>query len=285
MLEKQHPLLSLRCQCDLLGISRSGLYYEPAPCSVEDMRIMHVVDVIFTEDPTFGSRRITAVLVRHGFVVNRKRVIRLMQEMGLKALYPKKAYRSAEPRYRYPYLLSGLQIVTINHVWATDITYVRMEKGFLYLTVVMDWHSRYVLSWRLSNTLDASFCLEALEEALERYPKPQIFNSDQGCQYTSKEFTDRLLLAEIEISMAGKGRCYDNIFVERLWRTVKYQEIYLKSYASGFEAQSSLAEFFERYNERRPHQSLSYKTPKEVYFGLEQTKWLSPEHQADSLVA
>lgn len=230
---------------------------------------MHLIDHIFTEDPSFGSRRIEAVLKRHGLIVNRKRVIRIMHKMGIQAIYPKKKQTTiSDPQHhKYPYLLRGMKSFRRNQVWATDITYVRMRKGFLYLTAILDWHSRYVLSWELSNTLDTFFCIDALEEALAKYQKPEIFNSDQGCQYTSNLFSQRLIDAKIQISMASTGRCYDNIFTERLWRTVKQEEIYIKEYENGLEARTSLNRYFQRYNKLRPHQALGYKTPEEVYLG------------------
>ena len=217
---------------------------------------MHLIDEIFTESPFFGYRRVTATLHRKGFVVNCKRVLNLMRIMGLEAIYPKKNTSAASREHlKYPYLLKGLEITHANQVWSTDITYIRMRKGFLYLTAIMDWYSRYVLSWRLSNTLDVEFCVDALKEALRGHRNPGIMNSDQGCQYTSKAFTDLLLDAKVLISMDGKGRCFDNIFVERLWRSVKYEEVFLKDYQSGFEAQTSLGGYFNFYNHRRPHQA------------------------------
>ena len=198
--------------------------------------------------------------------------------MGIRAIYPvKKTTMSNKEHRKFPYLLENQQILWPNHVWATDITYVRMQKGFLSLTAVLDWYSRYVLSWRLSNTLDTSFCLEALDEALATYPRPETFNSDQGCQYSSDAFTSRLLSAGIKPSMAGRGRCYDNNFTEWLWRTLKQEEIYLKSYASGSEAHKSLLLYLRRYNELRPHQSLNYKTPQEVYLGISTHEQFIPE--------
>ena len=231
---------------------------------------MHTIDAIFTESPFFGYRRITATLRRMGHTVNVKRVIRLMHRMGLEAIYPKRnTSLTSKEHKKYPYLLRDLEVTRPGQVWATDITYIRMRRGFLYLTAIMDWHSRYVLSWRLSNTLDVGFCMDALEEALRMHKAPEIFNSDQGCQFTSAAFTGQLVDAGIKISMDGKGRCYDNIFVERLWRSVKYEEVFLKDYQTGHEAQTSIAGYFSFYNERRPHQAHEYKTPQEVYFSEE----------------
>jgi putative transposase len=264
--ENEHEELSLRRQCELLSLNRSSFYYE-AHSEPKDLELMHLIDKLFTDCPFFGYRRITAVLKRAGHVVNSKRVRRLMRGMGFEAIYPKKKTTvSLKEHRKYPYLLRDVEVRRPNHVWATDITYVRMRHGFLYLTVVMDWFSRYVLSWKLSNSLDLGFCLEALEEALGRHKRPDIFNSDQGCQYTSEIFTNRLHKAGISISMAGRGRCYDNIFVERLWRSVKYEEVYLKDYQTGYDAKASLSRYFALYNEQRPHQSLGDRTPKEVYF-------------------
>lgn len=190
-----------------------------------------------------------------------------MRKMGLEAVYPKKSISAASKEHRnYPYLLNDFEVTRPGQVWATDITYIRMRKGFLYLTAIIDWHSRYVLSWRLSNSLDAKFCSEALEEALKKHKHPEIFNSDQGSQFTSDVFTKRLIKAGVQISMDGKGRCFDNIFVERLWRSVKYEEVFLKDYQTGYEAQISIGGYFNFYNEERPHQSLGYQTPQEIYF-------------------
>lgn len=237
---------------------------------------MRLIDEIYTRHSFYGYRRITATLKRSGHDVNGKRVLRLMRNMGLEAVYPKRktSIRSKENRV-YPHLLRNVPIVRPNHVWSTDITYIRMRKGFVYLTAIMDWFSRYVLSWRLSNTLDAAFCLEALDEALSKHNKPEIFNSDQGCHFTSEPFTSRLKRSLVKISMDGKGRCFDNIFTERLWRSVKYEEVYLKDYESGHDAEKQLNDYFLFYNEERPHQAHNYKTPQEVYFqtqGLESLK-------------
>lgn len=286
MLDKNHAGLSIRRQCNLLGLTRSTLYYESTAGREEDLVLMHLIDQVFTTNPTFGSRSIVETLSRYGHVVNRKRVIRLMQEMGLQAIYPKKRTTfSLREHKKYPYLLGGLEINQPNQVWATDITYIRMRHGFLYLVLILDWFSRYALSWRLSNTLDAGFCLEALDEALNKYVHPEIFNSDQGCQFTSEAFTAKLQKADVQISMAGKGRCYDNIFIERFWRTLKYEEVYLKSYDDGIQAEMSLKAYIKKYNERRPHQALNNKTPQEAYLEIPKQKWLKPVDLMENAVA
>jgi putative transposase len=268
MVDRRHPTLSTRRQCEWLSVPRSSLYNDGVVgVSVENEEMMRLIDVIFTKYPFFGYRRITELLRQAGHAVNRKRVQRLMQHMGLVAVYPKKRTSVPAKGHRvYPYLLRGLAILSPNQVWATDITYIPMRKGFLYLVAVMDWFSRYVLSWRLSNTMDVGFCVDALEEALKLHRRPEIFNSDQGSQFTADEFTSRLLNIGVSISMDGKGRYLDNIFVERLWRSVKYEEVYLNCYDGGQDAESQLGRYFKFYNELRPHQTLDYKTPKEVYF-------------------
>lgn len=268
MIEPEHRDLSIRQQCGLLSLVRSGIYYVPVMSFEEDHAAMSLIDEIYTASPFYGYRRICAELARRGHTVNGKRVYRLMKQMGLEAIYPRKRTTLVSKKhFKYPYLLRNLVVYRAGQVWATDITYIRMRQGFLYLVAILDWHSRYVLSWRLSNSLDTDFCMDALDSALNQYAKPDIFNSDQGCQFTSEVFTKRLLDAEIKISMDGKGRCHDNIFVERLWRSVKYEEVFLKDYRSGQEAYQSLKAYFDFYNHRRPHQSLDYKTPSEVYLG------------------
>ena len=231
---------------------------------------MRLLDEKYTDTPYYGIRRMTAWLQSEGYAVNRKRVARLMRKMGLETLYPKPRLTQLNPAHRiYPYLLRGVAITRVNQVWSTDITFIRLHSGFIYLVAVMDWFSRYVLSWAVSITMDVSFCLEALEQALVR-ATPDIFNSDQGSQFTSLEFTGRLQAAGIRISMDGRGRALDNVFVERLWRTVKQEEVYLKDYRTPREASQELGRFFVRYNERRQHQSLKYRTPAEVYFSTEE---------------
>ena len=265
--DREHPSLSLVRQCTLLGISRSSIYYRPKGASEEDLSLMGEIDRQYLETPFYGSRRMRAWLGRHGIQVSRKRVQRLMRAMGLQAIYRRPSTSRRAPEHRvYPYLLRNARITQPNQVWAADITYLPMARGFLYLLAVMDWYSRYVVAWRLSNTLEASFCAGALEEALGK-GKPEVFNTDQGSQFTSWEFTQILQDHGVKISMDGKGRYSDNIFVERLWRTVKYEEVYLKAYASILEAQRGLEDYFRFYNDLRPHQALGYRTPAEVFHG------------------
>lgn len=267
MVDASEAVLSIRRQCELLSLSRSSWYYEGAKESEEDLRLMRLIDEEYVRHPFLGSRRITLWLKSQGERVNRKRVGRLMGLLGLQAIYPKPRTSVTNGSHKkYPYLLRDVEILRADHVWGTDITYIPLKGGYLYLTAILDWYSRYVLSWRLSNTLDVGFCLEALEEALSG-GKPEIFNSDQGVQFTSVEYTSRLLSAGVQISMDGKGRCLDNVFVERLWRTVKYEEVYLKSYENAWEAEESLRAYFRWYNEARPHSRLSNCVPKAVYEG------------------
>jgi putative transposase len=265
-LDMRHKTLSVRRQCALLGLARSGVYRTSAPAS-EDDAAMRQIDALYTEHPFYGSRRIAFALK-----MNRKRVQRLMRLMGIEALGPKPRTSKAAPGHRiYPYLLRNLTIDRPNQVWACDITYVPIlgssprTTGFFYLVAIMDWASRAVLSWRLSNTMDTSFCLEALEEALARFGKPEIFNTDQGSQFTSQAFTGALERAGVRISMDGRGRFLDNIFIERLWRSLKHEDIYLKHYADGREARAGIASWIAFYNNRRPHQGLGYKTPMSVW--------------------
>lgn len=259
-------MLSVRHQCELLGLNRSSLYHEPAGETPLNLLLMRLLDEQFTRTPFYGSRRMAAWLRGQGHAVNRKRVQRLMALMGLEAIYPKRSLsQRAAGHETYPYLLKELQVIRPNQVWATDITYIRLGAGFLYLVAIMDWYSRYVVAWRLSNTLDVMFCLEALEEALT-HGQPEIFNSDQGSQFTSQAFTGRLKQAEIRISMDGQGRVYDNIFVERLWRTVKYEEVYLHEYLNVSEATEGIGKYFAFYNHERPHQALRYLTPAAVHY-------------------
>jgi len=267
MIEAEHPVLSVRRQCDLLGLARSGLYYEPQGESPENLALMRLLDEAYTAWPFYGVRKITAHLAREGQAVNVKRVRRLMRLMGLEAIYPRKRLSvPGEGHKRYPYLLRGVEIVRPDQVWSADITYLRLRRGFLYLAAILDWYSRYVLSWTLSSSLDAAFCVWALEEALAR-GRPEVFNTDQGVQFTSEGFTGILESRGIAISMDGRGRVFDNIFSERLWRTVKYEEVYLKDYADPREAREGLRAYFRFYNEQRPHQALDYRTPAEVYEG------------------
>lgn len=254
-------------QCELLGMSRAGYYYKPQGESLLNLNLMNLIDEQYTKTPYYGVEKITAWLKREGYKVNPKRIRRLMRKMGLEAIYPKRnlSISSAEHK-KYPYLLRDLAIERSNQVWCADITYIRMAQGFLYLVAIMDWYSRYVLSWRVSNTVDAGFCLEALETALAK-SQPEIFNTDQGVQFTSGDFTGRLETAGIRISMDGRGGVFDNIFVERLWRSVKYEEVYVHSYESAREAINGLTRYFQLYDSERLHESLGYRTPHEVYFG------------------
>jgi putative transposase len=266
-IEPGHPGIAIYRQCELLGLSRSGYYYEPQGQSALNEHLMNLIDEQYTKMPFYGVEKMTEWLRRQGFAVNPKRIRRLMRLMGLEAVYPKPwLSRSTQGHKKYPYLLRDLGIQRADQVWCADITYIRMLHGFLYLVAVMDWYSRYVLAWELSNTLDKQFCLDALERALA-LSQPEIFNSDQGSQFTSTEFTGRLEAARVRISMDGRGRVFDNIFIERLWRTVKYEEVYLKSYESVREARNGLARYFQLYNTERLHEALGYRTPQEVYCG------------------
>lgn len=265
MIDRDHLQLSLRRQCQLLGLARSSLYYEPRPESDEDLLLMRLLDEQYTRTPFYGIRRMTAWLKRQGQVVNHKRVQRLLRLLGLEAIYPKPKLSQPAPGHRiYPYLLRGVRVERVNQVWSSDITYVRLVSGFVYLVAVIDWFSRYVLSWEISVTLDSDFCVSALERALG-IGQPEIFNTDQGAQFTSQVFTQRLREREIRISMDGRGRALDNIFVERLWRSVKYEDIYLKDYVSVSDVMGGLRQYFTFYNGERLHQSLNYQTPAAVY--------------------
>jgi len=267
MIELEHRKIAISRQCELIGLPRSTLYYEPAPETKENLMYMRLIDRQYTRTPFFGSRRMAIWLSRQGYEVNRKRVQRLMRIMGLEAIYPRPNTSAAAKEHKiYPYLLRGLEIVRPNQVWSTDITYIPMNSGFMFLVAVLDWYSRYVLSWRISNTLDAEFCLEALDAALRR-GKPEIFNTDQGAQFTCSSFTGRLEGAGVQISMDGRGRALDNVFVERLWRSVKYEDIYLKNYGTGGELHAGMEHYFGFYNTERPHQALNYQTPASVYKG------------------
>lgn len=257
--------ISIRRQCELFGLNRASLYYAPARESALNLELMRLIDEQYTRTPFYGYRRMTVYVNGLGHEVNPKRVERLMGKMGLEAIYAKpRTTVKSEGHIVYPYLLRGVAIVRADQVWSTDITYIRMSQGFMYLVAVMDWWSRYVLSWRLSNTLDGRFCNDALDEALRR-GRPEVFNTDQGCQFTSRDFTGRLESHGIRISMDGRGRALDNVFVERLWRTVKYEEVYLKEYLRVPDLEEGLAAYFRFYNTERPHQALGYKTPKQLY--------------------
>lgn len=266
LIDRRHELPVSR-QCGLLEVSRSTAYYRPRAVPQADLALMREIDAIHLEYPFYGTRRVRDELQARGWAVNRKRCQRLMRRMGLAALYPKPRTSIAGAGHTiYPYRLRGLVIERANQVWATDICYVPMAKGFMYLVAIMDWHTRKVLSWRLSNTMDTSFCVEALEEALSRFGTPEIFNTDQGAQFTSEAFTDVLKRHGITISMDGKGRWMDNVFVERLWRSVKYEDVYLKAYKTPKALQEGLKHYFHFYNTRRRHTALDRRTPDAVYF-------------------
>jgi len=265
VVDHSHPSLSIVRQCRLPDISRSGLYYQPKGIPEEDLNLIKLIDRQYLLTPFYGARKIVACLKGHGHLVNRKRVQRLMRLMGLKAIYRRPRTSKPTPGHKiYPYLLGGLKIIRPNQVWAADITYIPMARGFLYLVAIIDWYSRYVLSWKLSNTLDASFCVDTLEEAL-RKGKPEVFNTDQGAQFTSEAFIALLESHGVKISMDGKGSYNDNLFIERLWRSVKYEEVYLKAYQDGRDAKVGLGSYFRFYNTGRPHQALGYRTPAEVF--------------------
>jgi putative transposase len=266
LLDRTHRKLSIRRQCQLLSIARSGVYRPRHSTGEDDLALMRRLDELFTKWPFLGSRRLTVMLREDGLPVNRKRVQGLMRRMGIAALGPKPRTTKPEPGHTiFPYLLRGLAIERPNQVWAADITYIPLGRGFLYLVAVIDWASRAVLSWRLSNTMDATFCVAALEDALTRFGSPAIFNTDQGSQFTSAAFTGTLAAAGIKISMDGRGRWMDNVFIERLWRSLKYEDIYLKGYGDGREARAGIAEWIAFYNDRRPHQALGDQTPMTVW--------------------
>jgi putative transposase len=265
-LDRAHRQPSIRRQCALLGVARSGVYRKPPPANDNDLALMRRLDELFTAWPFLGSRRMMAMLRAEGCVVNRKRVQRLMRRIGIAALGPKPRTTKPAPGHKiFPYLLRNLAIDRPNQVWAADITYVPIGRGFLYLVAVIDWASRAVLAWRLSNTMDVSFCVSALEEALARFGKPEIFNTDQGSQFSSAVFTGTLAAAGILISMDGRGRWMDNVFIERLWRSLKYEDVYLKGYADGREAKAGIADWIAFYNHRRPHQALANQMPMAVW--------------------
>ena len=266
MINKEDKLPVTR-QCELLDLSRSGVYYKPVPLSAMDVELMRQIDEIHLLCPFYGSRNIRNELWGKGYKIGRDRVRRLMRRMGIEALYVKPRLSIPHSGHvKYPYLLRGLEITKANHVWATDITYIPMARGFCYLVAIMDWSSRKVLAWRLSNTLDSAFCVDALEEAIAKFGCPDIFNTDQGSQFTAEVFTNVLRANNIAISMDGKGRWMDNVFIERLWKSVKYEDIYLKGYASMAEVRNGLAIYFKFYNEKRWHNSFDKKTPNMVYF-------------------
>ena len=258
--------MSITIQADLLGIARGSVYYQPVPVNPLNLDLMNRIDRLYTDHPVYGSRMMAKNLeLELGFPINRKRIQRLMGEMGLEAVYPKPNFsRNDVPHPVYPYLLRGLAIDQPDQVWGTDITYIRLSQGFLYLVAILDWYSRYVLSWKLSNTLDTSFCVEAAQEALDE-ATPGISNTDQGVQFTSHDWLNLWADKEVQISMDGRGRCMDNIMVERLWRSLKYEEVYLKSYTSVLEARDGISKYLDFYNRRRLHSSLNYQTPETVY--------------------
>ncbi len=266
LVDRDHRAPSIRRQCALLGVARSGVYRPLRAANDNDLVLMRRLDELFTAWPFLGSRRMTALLRAEGYPVNRKRVQRLMRQMGIAALGPKPKTTKPAPGHKiFPYLLRNLVIDRPNQVWAADITYLPIGRGFLYLVAVIDWASRAVLAWRLSNTMDTSFCIAALEEALARFGKPEIFNTDQGSQFTSAAFTGALAAAGVQISMDGRGRWMDNVFIERLWRSLKYEDIYLKGYADGHEAKQGIADWVTFYNHRRPHQALANRTPMAIW--------------------
>ena len=264
MIDRDHQLSLVR-QCSLLDVSRASVYYRPVPARAEDLELMALMDRQYLKTPFYGSRRMKAWLLGEGYLVSRSKVRRLMRLMGLEAIYRRPNTSKPAPGHRvYPYLLKGVDVNRVDQVWASDITYIPMAQGFLYLVAIMDWHSRRVLAWKLSNTMDTDFCVAALEEALSK-GRPEIFNTDQGAQFTSEAFTQTLQERDIQVSMDGKGRYLDNIFVERLWRSIKYEEVYLKAYQTVAEARTGINAYLEFYNRQRPHQALGYRTPAEVY--------------------
>lgn len=259
--------LSIRRQCKLLSLNRSTAYYKPVPTPDEDLALMRLIDELYTARPIYGSRKMTERLRERGHEINRKRVQRLMRLMGLVGLQPLRSTSRPHPAHKkYPYLLRGVEVVRANQVWAADITYIPMARGFVYLVAIIDWYSRMVLAWRLSNTMDASFCVDALDEALRRYGAPEIFNTDQGSQFTDGDFIGALERAGAQISMDGKGQWRDNVFVERLWRSLKYEEVYLHAYDDVLRARRGIGDYFVFFNDERPHQALGYSVPSAVYF-------------------
>ncbi len=264
-IEPDHPTISVRQQCEWLGLNRATYYYEAIPESELNLRLMRLIDEQYMATPFYGWPRMTAFLQGAGYPINHKRVQRLMQKMGIQAIYPKPKTSISTPGHKiYPYLLRDLAIERPNQVWSTDITYIPLATGFMYLVAVIDWYSRFILDWRLSNSLEGIFCIEALQQAL-RWGRPEIFNSDQGSQFTASAFTDILEAAEVRISMDGRGRALDNIFIERFWRSLKYEDIYLKNYGTVPALTLGLADYFTFYNYRRPHQALRQQTPAQVY--------------------
>ena len=269
MIERENGKLSITSQCDLLGVPRSSYYYKPIPETEYNLMLMREIDMLYLENPFYGSRRMTVKLRKKGLDVNRKRIFRLMKKMGIKALYPKPKIQTTIPgSIKFPYLLGDIKINAVNQVWGTDITYIPVDSGFLYLVAFLDLHSRYILSWRISNSLESSFCIEALEAALHTQGVPEIINSDQGIQYTSHAYINLLKSKGIRISMSGKGKCWDNIFIERFWRSLKYEEVYLKQYENQLDAIKNIDNYINNYNKQRPHSALSNKTPQQVYLRI-----------------
>jgi putative transposase len=280
MIEREHAHLSIAAQCRLVSISRSSFYYAPVPETAETLALMAVIDAAFLDMPWYGSRQMARHLQRLGHPVGRRRVRRLMAKMGLSPIYQRPRTSDPHPEHRiYPYLLRDLEITRPNQVWCADITYLPMRRGFLYLVAIMDWASRRVLAWRLSNTMDAEFCVAALKDALARFGKPEIFNTDQGSQFTSTDFTGVLRDAEVRISMDGRGRWMDNVFIERLWRSLKYECVYLNAFETGSELRVGLDRWVTYYNEGRPHSRLGGRTPDEIYRGIDATPY--PGHAPD----
>jgi putative transposase len=283
MIELGHPELSLSVQADLLGLSRSGLYYQPVECSARELNIKHRIDEIYTRRPFYGSRRITNELQKE-MTIHRKTVQKYMREMGLEALGPRPNLSKPHPGHKiYPYLLRNVTAAYPNHIWGIDITYIRLKDGWMYLTAVMDWYSRFVISWALDQTLAVSFVLEAVDEALSQ-ARPILWNSDQGSQFTSPQYIQRLEDHQVQISMDGRGRALDNVFVERLWRSVKYEEVYLQEYETPRMARQGLGRYFNFYNFERSHQSLEYRTPADLYFGDQsQLQFILSEKEVSTL--
>lgn len=271
-IDKSGSELSVRTQCEILGLTRNKIYYQEKVLSQNDIEIMNKIDEIYTQFPFYGYRRVWKSLLEENVIVGRDRTLRYMRLMDICAIYPKKTtFRNNEHKV-YPYLLKNLSVTRPNQVWATDITYIKMERGFCYLIAIIDWYSRKILSWRLSNSLQLDFCIEALEEALLKYTNPEIFNTDQGCQFTSEEFTKILLANEIKISMDSQGRATDNAIIERFWRNIKYENIHLNKYQTIKEVKEGIKNYIEFYNRRRLHSSLDYETPNSVYFNGSKTK-------------
>jgi putative transposase len=282
MIDHKHPEISIRRQCELVELNRSTYYLEPAGETALNLELMRRIDEQYLKTPFYGVRRMTVSMQWQGYTINHKRIARLMRLMGIQAVFPRKNLSQPGKGHKiYPYLLRGLKIAYPDQVWSADITYIPMLNGFMYLVAIIDWYSRYVLAWKLSNTLETAFCLEALNPAL-LHGQPEIFNSDQGAQFTSIAFTARLLDAGVRISMDGKGRALDNIFIERLWRSLKYEDIYLKEYASVLALEKGLSDYFRFYNYERPHQSLGYRTPAQAYHGSAYPVFI--QHSANELI-